>query len=251
MLLISDGSVGNCNGIFGAYLVRVTEPRGALLLAANQCYPIIAATAEAFPNIGVAIHPSGLMRLLERAARGGTDAVGEAFVVPEGRVLEHQPAPGLADTTPPFTLVAMATDPSGCVEVTFEPELLLVRNQVRVLGVHILRGRRDLLLVERGVQIRWVREVSVVAVERVGVSVALEHPEQTMRKQRGRVLKDVRIRVEMLRRQLGWQLRGKKHAVAVGRRRPMRHQERMLLYGLEVAKVQRQRRVRNGGRRMP
>lgn len=126
----------------------MSEPGGPLLLAAHQCNPVIAATAEALPDVWVSIHAASLLRLLEGVAGGGADAVREALVIPEGRVLEDQPSARLADTTPSLSLVAVAANPSWRVEVTLEAQLLLVGNHVRVLGVHILGWRGNLLLVQ-------------------------------------------------------------------------------------------------------
>lgn len=57
----------------------------------------------------------------------------------------------------------MPADPAWCVEVTLEPEVLLMRLHLRVLGVHVLRRRWDLLLLQRGIEIWGVGEVGVVA----------------------------------------------------------------------------------------
>ena len=65
-----------------AYLVGMPEPSGALLLAADQCNPFIAAATEALPDIRIAIHAPLLLRLLERLPSRSADAVAEALVVP-------------------------------------------------------------------------------------------------------------------------------------------------------------------------
>lgn len=77
----------------------------------------------------------------------------ERFVVPKGRVLEDEPAARLANATPSLSLVAMSTDPTRRVKVAFETEILLTRGHLRVLGVHILGRRRDLLLAQGAKQV--------------------------------------------------------------------------------------------------
>src|SRR5690349_4272766 len=124
-----------------AYLVGVSEPGGSLLLAAHKGNPLIAATAQAFPDIRVSVHAAGLQRLLEGAASGRTDAVGERLVVPVGRVFQDQPSSGLADSTPALSLVAMSADPSGGIQVSFESKVLFSRCHVRIGGVHVFLGR--------------------------------------------------------------------------------------------------------------
>jgi hypothetical protein len=132
------------------------EPSCSLLLAAHQSDPLVATAAKSFPDIRVAIHSARLLGLLERIPCCRADSVGKALVIPEGRVLQHQPATGLADATPALTFVAMATYPFGRVQVAIEPELLLMGNKILVGGVHILWRGRHLLLVKRSVQVRGV-----------------------------------------------------------------------------------------------
>jgi hypothetical protein len=74
-----------------------------------------------------------------------------------------------------------------------------------------------------------------VAVKRMGIRIALQHPEEAVGKQRWRVLiLVVHVVVETVGRQLG----RKEHAVSVEGRR-VAEQIGVLLSGLEVAKVQR------------
>lgn len=40
-----------------AYLVRMSEPSGPLLLIAHKRHPVIAAMAQALPDIHIALHP--------------------------------------------------------------------------------------------------------------------------------------------------------------------------------------------------
>lgn len=164
-----------------SYLVRVSEPGGSLLLAAHERDPVVAAAAKTFPDVRVAVHPSRLLGLLERVAGGGADAVAKAFVVPERGVLQHQPAARLANTAPSLPLVAVSAHPSRRVKVALEAQLLLVRDHVGILGVHVLGWRWDLLLVQGSVQVRWVRQVGVVTVERVRVGITLKHPKESVR----------------------------------------------------------------------
>lgn len=131
----------------GMTLVCVSEPRSALLLTADQRNPLIATAAEAFPDIRVSVHAPCLLWLLERAASRSADTVREALVVPKRRVLQHEPSAGLADAAPSFALVAVTTHPLGSVQVAIKAKFLLMRDKVRVRWVHVLRGRRDLLLV--------------------------------------------------------------------------------------------------------
>jgi hypothetical protein len=159
----------------------VSEPGSSLLLAADECDPLVAATAKTFPHIRVSVHASLLLGLLERASGCGANTVRERLVVPKGRVLQHKPPSGLANSTPALSLVAMASYPSRGVEIAFKSQFLLAGNHVGVLRIHVLRRRRDLLLLESSVQIRRVGKISVVAVQASGVTVALEHSEKAMR----------------------------------------------------------------------
>ncbi len=101
------------------------EPSSALLLSAEKRNPVPTAHAKPFPNVRIPVYASGLLWSIERNPRRGADTVGEAFVVPERRVLEHEPAPGLTDAAPAFALVAVAAHPARGVEVAFEAEFLL------------------------------------------------------------------------------------------------------------------------------
>lgn len=146
------------------YLVCVSEPGGTLLLRADERDPLVTGAAESLPDVRVPVHAARLLGLLERVARGRTDAVREALVVPEGRVLEHEPTARLADAAPALTLVAVSSHPLWRVQVALKPELLLVRNHVRVGRIHVL-GRWGLLLhMQRRIQVGRVRQVRVVPV---------------------------------------------------------------------------------------
>lgn len=129
------------------HLVCVPEPGRSLLLAAHKRNPLVAAPTQALPHVGVTIHAPCLLWFLERVASGGTDAVGEALIVPEGRILQDQPPTGLADPTPAFSLVAMAAHPPGSVEIAVESKLLFMGDEVWVGRVHVLGWRWDLFLV--------------------------------------------------------------------------------------------------------
>src|SRR2546430_2345853 len=100
-----------------AHLVGVSEPRRAFLLTAHERDPLVATAAKPLPDVRVPVHAARLARLGEGAARGGADAVREALVVPEGRVLEYQPPARLTDAAPPLALVAVAPDPPRRVQV--------------------------------------------------------------------------------------------------------------------------------------
>lgn len=226
-------------------LVGMPEPGRSLLLAAHQCDPLIAAAAKSLPNIRVAIHPPRLLGLLERTACCCADAMRETLVIPESRVLQHKPTTRLADPAPAFALISMATHPSGRVQVAFEPQLLFMRNKILVGRIHILRRRWDLFFVEGGIQIRGIRKICVVPVERMWISIALEHAEQAMGEQRRRLVVMVHIWMEAVRREL----RGQQHAVTL-KRRCVAEKIWMLLRRLQVAKVQGELPLRNSRRRM-
>lgn len=66
------------------YLVSMSEPDGSLLLAADERDPITAVAAQAFPGIGVAVHPTRLEWTRKGLAGRRTDAVGETLVIPVG-----------------------------------------------------------------------------------------------------------------------------------------------------------------------
>jgi len=69
------------------YFISVSEPSGSLLLAAHKSNPLVTASAQTFPHIRIPIHATSFLRLLKRTASGGTDTMGETFVVPESAVL--------------------------------------------------------------------------------------------------------------------------------------------------------------------
>jgi len=128
--------------------VCVSEPSCSLLLAAHERNPLVTAAAQTFPDIGVAIHAAGFLRLLEWAAGRSADTVGETLIVPEGAVLQNEPPAWFADSTPTFALIAVAADPARCVEVSIESELLLVWDEIWVGRIHVFRWRRNLLLMK-------------------------------------------------------------------------------------------------------
>lgn len=111
-------------------LVGMPEPSRALLLAADERNPFVTATTKPFPYIGVAVHAPRLLGLLEWTSGRRADAVCKALVVPESRVLQHEPPARFANTAPPFALVSMATHPLRRVPIAFEPELLFMRDEV-------------------------------------------------------------------------------------------------------------------------
>lgn len=115
-MLVKDLLIGRDKG----YLISMPEPGGSLLLAADECDPLIATAAEAFPNIRVSVHAALLLGLLERASSGGADTMRERLVVPEGRVLQNEPPAGLADSTPSLSLVTVSSYPSRGVKVAFK-----------------------------------------------------------------------------------------------------------------------------------
>jgi hypothetical protein len=144
----------------------------------------------------------------------------------------------------------MSPHPSRGVKVAFKSQFLLAGNHVGVLGVHVLRRGRNLLLLESGVQIRRVREVSVVTVKAAGVTVTLKHPEKTMRQKRLRrgEMADIGLPLLLLRH-LRWKLGRKQHAVSL-KDGSAGDNEWSLLHSLEIAVVERQRRGTNSGRRV-
>jgi len=108
----------------------------------------------------------------------------ERLVIPESRALQHKPSPRLADSTPALPLVAMTSNPSRGVKIAFKTQFLLAGNHVGILGVHVFRGWRNLLLTECSVQLRRVRKVDVVSAETSGVSIALEYSGEAVRQKR-------------------------------------------------------------------
>jgi len=77
----------------------------------------------------------------------------------------------------------MPANPSRRIQITIEPQLLLVGHKILVGGVHILWWRRDLLFMQRCVQVRRIGQVRVVAVKGMGIRIALQHPEEAMGQQ--------------------------------------------------------------------
>lgn len=140
----------------------------------------------------------------------------------------------------------MPANPSRRIQITVKPQLLLVRHKILVRGVHVLWWGRDLLFMQRCVQVRRIGKVRVVAVKRMGIRIALQHSEEAMGQQWWRVLVlVVHVVVETVGRQLG----RKEHAVSVEGRRVAK-QIGVLLSGLEIAIVQGQLSVGNRWRRV-
>jgi hypothetical protein len=154
-----------CLRMFGglsAYFVGVSEPSGPFLFAAHESNPLVTASAQTFPHVGIPIHASGLLRLLKGAARRSTDTVCETLVVPESAVLQDEPSSWLANSTPTFALIPVTSDPTWRVEITVKAKLLLVWDEIWVARVHVFWWRWNLVLVERSVKIRRIAKISVV-----------------------------------------------------------------------------------------
>jgi hypothetical protein len=156
-----------------AYLVGMSEPSGSFLLTAHESNPFVTASAQTFPDIRVTIHAASLLRLLKGTARCGADAMGETLIVPEGAILQDKPSSRLADPAPSLALISVAADPTRSVEVTVKPKFLLVGLHIRVAGLHILFRRWDLIFMKRSIQIRWIAQISIVGVQRVGICITL------------------------------------------------------------------------------
>jgi len=147
------------------YFVSVSEPSGSLLLAAHKSNPLVTASAQTFPHIRIPIHATSFLRLLKWAASGGTDTMGETFVVPESAVLQYKPSSWLADSTPPFALIPMTPDPSRRVEIAVKAKFLLVGDQIRIARIHVFRGRWYLFFVERRIEIGRITQIGVMRVQ--------------------------------------------------------------------------------------
>lgn len=63
--------------IKSAYFVCMPKPCSALLLTANKCNPVSAATAQSFPEVKIALSPPSFLRALESGARCGTHTMSE------------------------------------------------------------------------------------------------------------------------------------------------------------------------------
>ena len=87
--------------------------------------------------------------------------MGEAFVVPEGGVLENKPSSRLADTAPSLALVPMTANPLRSVEITLESEFLLTWHEVRVFRVHVFWGWVGLFLFKRSEEVGGFRIVAL------------------------------------------------------------------------------------------
>lgn len=136
----------------GAYPISMPEPCRSLLLVAHERDPVVARMTEALPDIWVPVHPSHIPRLMERHTGRGTDPMCKGFIVPKGRVLEHQPAARFTDPAPAFTLVPMTSNPARSVKIAIKAKFLFMRLHFGVLWVHVFRRRRDLLLVKISVE---------------------------------------------------------------------------------------------------
>lgn len=166
-------------GVFGfgvrVTLVCVPEPSRPLLFAADKWDPVVTASTKPLPNIRVAIHASRVQRLLERSASCRADAVRERLVVPESRVLQHQPSPRLANATPSLSLVAVSPNPARGVQVVFKSQLLLIGHHLGIRRIHVLGWWGCLLFLKAAKQVRGVREICVEAGQGVRLAVALEN----------------------------------------------------------------------------
>ena len=89
----------------------------------------------------------------------------ETLIVPEGAVLEDEPAARLADSAPAFALVSMTAYPAGRVEVTIKAELLLMWDEIGIAGLHVFGWWWFLFFLEGGVEVRGVAEVRVMRVQ--------------------------------------------------------------------------------------
>ena len=88
----------------------------------------------------------------------------KTLIIPKGAGLQNQPFSRLANPTPAFPLFALASDPSGGVEITREAKLLFVRNEAWIAGTHVFRRRVTLLFVEGSAKVGTVGVVFVVGV---------------------------------------------------------------------------------------
>lgn len=70
-------------------------------------------------------------------------------------------------------------------------------DEVWIRRVHVLWRGSQLLLLEGGVKVRWVGQIGVVVVQRVGIGIALQHPEQAMRKHCRGGIKGVMVHIGM------------------------------------------------------
>ena len=113
------------------------KPSRAFLLAAHQWDPFPATAAKAFPNVQISFGSPCLLRSLECRACCSGDAVSETLVIPECGVLEDEPAARLAQAAPAFSLVAVAADPPGRVEISGEAQILFVWDEIGIRCVHV------------------------------------------------------------------------------------------------------------------
>ena len=114
------------------------KPGSAFFLAADQSDPITTAMAEALPYVRITLHPPGLLWRFKGRPSSGADAMGKAFVVPERRILQNQPAAFFAYAAPALSFVAVTAYILRRVEVTFKSKILNTRDIILIFAVEIL-----------------------------------------------------------------------------------------------------------------
>jgi hypothetical protein len=67
----------------------------------------------------------------------------------------------------------MAANPTGCIEIAVKAKLLFMWYKIWICRVHVLWGWRNLFFVQRRVKVRWVAEIRIMGVQRMGIGVAL------------------------------------------------------------------------------
>ena len=102
------------------------KPGGPFLLAAHQRNPITTTAAKALPHIQITLRSARVLRTLEGCASRCAHTVRETLIVPESRVLEHEPTPGLTESTPAFALIAVSAHPLRRIEIAVEAQILFV-----------------------------------------------------------------------------------------------------------------------------
>ena len=110
------------------HLISMPKPRCSLLLMTSHSNPFPTSSTTPLPQFRIRLTPPHLSRFLKWLPCRRTNPVHKTLIVPESTRLKYQPLSRLANPAPALTVLAVAADPAGCVEVGIETKFLFVRD---------------------------------------------------------------------------------------------------------------------------